>query len=170
MRGLVERGVHLGVADADRNTLLHAALAAKREETALALVDAGAVDDARAANAQGAPPGSLCQIHGLHAVNRRLRPSPGDHEARSGALSPLNRAARDGDGAAVQRLLDARADVKARSARERCTALSLAAEGGHAALVRLLVAAGADVNAASGTTPHPASGASKYPCVFFADW
>jgi uncharacterized glyoxalase superfamily protein PhnB len=65
---------------------------------------------------------------------------------------------------------DARADVKARSARERCTALSLAAEGGHAALVRMLVAAGADVNAASGTTPHPASGASKYPCVFFADW
>jgi ankyrin repeat protein len=133
VRGLVERGVHLGVADAERNTLLHAALAAKREAMALALVDAGAVE-----------------------------------EARRGTLSPLHLAARDGDGAAVRRLLDARANVKARSARERCTALSLAAEGGHAALVPTLVAAGANANATSGTTPHPTFGYSKYPCVYLA--
>ena len=59
--GLVARGVHLGVADAaDRNTLLHAALQGKHTATALALTDAGAVEDPRAANAQNATPGICC--------------------------------------------------------------------------------------------------------------
>eukprot|EP00966_Prymnesium_polylepis_P176366 4082465-Prymnesium_polylepis.1 len=70
------------------------------EATALALVDAGAVGGWRAVNAQCANPLVLCYTAGLRAFYRRLAPSPGDHEAVRGALAPLLRAARDGDGAA----------------------------------------------------------------------
>eukprot|EP00966_Prymnesium_polylepis_P304722 7040591-Prymnesium_polylepis.1 len=167
--GLVARGVHLGVADVEhRNTLLHAALQGKHEATALALIDAGAVDDARAANAQNVTPGGAAVLQGLHAVHRALSPSPGDVEVtHGGMLAPLLQAARNSDHAAVERLLAQGADVNVRSKRERCTALSLIAENGDAALVPVLAAARADVNAASGTTPDVYGGAG-FPCIVLA--
>jgi Ankyrin repeats (many copies) len=59
----------------------------------------------------------------------------------------LFRAARHGDGAGVERALDAGADVNAAAPVDRKTALFRAAILGHADVVRVLLDRGADVNA-----------------------
>ena len=63
-------------------------------------------------------------------------------------MTPLEHAARNGHSAAVQVLIDARADVCATNHSDY-TALSYAVSNGDAASVRLLVDARADVNASS---------------------
>ena len=74
------------------------------------------------------------------AVIRKLCPTPGDREEARGRLqdAPLLAAARRGG--ALATLIAESADVD-HATPEGCTALTLAAENGHAAVIRTLAAA-----------------------------
>lgn len=74
-------------------------------------------------------------------------------QGRADAWPPLQRAARNGDAAAVRRLLEEVGDADARDARGN-TALHRAVAGGHLAVVALLVGAGADVNLRDESSKH----------------
>jgi cytohesin len=65
----------------------------------------------------------------------------------TGLAGPIHDAARDGDLAGVQELLDAGADVNAKD-NDGWTPLHIAASKNHREIVELLIAKGADVNAA----------------------
>ena len=168
-----------------RNTLLHATLLKGHAECGRALVDAGAVGHPLAKNVSVASPAMLCQSRQLPSSFRLLVPSPGDIEAkgRDGFASlPLLRAAREGDLSEATRLLEGGVGASADAARstaatalarqvslaERCTALSLVAENGHAAVIDVLAAAGADVDHRSGVTPDAAYGTTKQPPLVLA--
>ena len=72
VKGLVSRGVHIGVADTEDNNLLHAALQEGHEACALQLLDLGAVDHPRAINRQAQSTYLLSKVHGFHQVIRKL--------------------------------------------------------------------------------------------------
>lgn len=82
-------------------------------------------------------------------VERLLEENPkAVNERIDGAGYPLHAAAGSGNAEVVQMLLDAGAEVNARSQRNN-TALHVAAGRGHSEVVALLLAHGADVNAES---------------------
>jgi ankyrin repeat protein len=85
---------------------------------------------------------------------------------RTEATQALRQAARIGDTARVQALLDQQVDIDARDADGR-SALLLATQFGRSNVVDLLLAHGADPNTtdAQGTTPLQAALAGDYPQI-----
>ena len=67
--------------------------------------------------------------------------------SRIGEYRPLHIAARNGNAAAVKGLIDAGADIEARTDPSGSTPLHLAATSGDRSTVEALIAAGADPNA-----------------------
>jgi ankyrin repeat protein len=87
-------------------------------------------------------------------VERLLREGADVNSAHGDGMAALHWAALHGDAEIISLLLEARANVHARTRLAGYTPLLVAAENGHAAAVQLLLAAGADVNSAdeTGTT------------------
>ena len=130
--GLIRGGVHIGVVDGDQNTALHLACEYEHEACACALVALGAIEHPLAKNMRMASPMMLAAHKKLSVVTRRLGPTPGDIEEARGRVArlPLVAAAQRGALAEVERLL--RTEELEAATPEGCTALSIAAEGGHA--------------------------------------
>ena len=66
--GLVRHGLHLGVADDNDNTLLHAAILGGHQDCAERLIDAGAVNHRLAHNQQQADPLLLAMARNMLIV------------------------------------------------------------------------------------------------------
>ena len=156
---LVRRGVHLGIVDRDYNSLLHIAISECHEDCALALMGLGAIEHALMMNVRGEIPRSLGYNSGLSLVVRKLTGgTPGDVDEAQGKLAslPVLTAARAGNLDDLKCLLS-RENVNARTSGEGCTAMSLAAENGHADVLEELIRAGGNVNSASGVSVHEKS-------------
>ena len=132
VEGLVRGGVHIGVVDGDQNTALHLACEYEHEACACALIALGAIEHPLAKNVRMASPLVLAYQKKLSIVLVRLTPFPGVNEEALGRVArlPLVAAAQRGALAEVERLL--RTEELEATTPEGCTALSIAAEGGHA--------------------------------------
>ena len=166
--GLVARGLHLGVADADYNTLLHVALSQGHDCCAAQLIQMGAVTHPRATNRQQSLPTALCECRGLTTTFRQLVPTPGDRDIGAVSGFPLMSAARAGNVAEVVRLLGRGVGIDEQTPGEGCSALSLAAENGNFSTIQILIAARGDPDCRSGNTPDPNTGSVRQPSLQLA--
>ncbi|MGE0393305.1 MAG: ankyrin repeat domain-containing protein [Vicinamibacterales bacterium] len=149
IRTLLQQGAPVNGAQGDGATALHWAAHWDDGEAAALLLGAGARPDA--ANDLGVTPLSLACLNASVPMVRRLLDAGADPNAPA-QVPPLVTCARTGNTAAVQALLDRRADVRAREPNRDQTALMAAVAEGHVEAVRALLAAGADVRARSRVT------------------
>jgi len=166
--GLIGHGVHIGVVDGDQNTAAHLACEHGHEACACELVKLGALAHPFAKNARFVSPALAAAGQKLCGVYRRFAPNPADREEARGHLAreALVAAARCGALPEVERLLGTEELESATP--EGCTALSAAAENGHADVIAVLAEARANVDQLSGTTPDAVGGSTMNPALMFA--
>ena len=148
VRGLIEQGVDVNVAEPEGTTPLHWAAFGGDVQIARLLLAAGAV--ANVGNRYGVRPLSLACINGnAPVIAALLEAGANPHTTLMEGETVLMTAARSGSVDAVELLLDAGADVNAQEHWRGQTAAMWAAAEGHAAVIPTLVAHGADLGVRS---------------------
>ncbi len=142
LKALLQQGVPVSAREGDGATALHWAAHWDDLDAATPLLAAHADPDA--ANDLGVTPLSLACLNASAPMVTALLAGGANPNAPA-SVPPLVTCARTGNAAAVQALLDRKADVRAREPNRDQTALMAAAAEGHVEVVRRLIAAGAEV-------------------------